>query len=232
MSQIAVTLGGIIFRDFEVPERIIFGGTQSLAVHQLFGGGRMIEALGALDSEVFLTGIFSGPDAASRAQTLNVMRESGVAVALIWDEFFYNVIIEELVFSFTKNWWIPFRMRLVVVRDYVIEAITAIPSALQQANNDILTAAGFSSQTGISVSGVNETTTSTLPALQSQVGLQIASQGENLQTNATRLSSGTDIPTALAALNNITAGSLLLASLAAMQGPINRAANNFGLINS
>jgi hypothetical protein len=60
MSNIILTLGGVPFQDFEVPEQIRFGGAQRLAVHELIGGGRVVDAPGDDAGEISFSGIFSG----------------------------------------------------------------------------------------------------------------------------------------------------------------------------
>ena len=50
--MIALTLGGVVFADFEIPDSINFGGEQVLSVHQLPGGTRVIDALGPSDAEI------------------------------------------------------------------------------------------------------------------------------------------------------------------------------------
>jgi hypothetical protein len=67
MSNIILTLGGVPFQDFEVPEQIRFGGSQRLAVHELIGGGRVVDALGDDAGEISFSGIFSSSDAAAGA---------------------------------------------------------------------------------------------------------------------------------------------------------------------
>lgn len=59
MSDIVLVLGPIAFADFEIPERIRFGGNQRLAVHQLPGGRRVVDALGRDDGEICWSGVFT-----------------------------------------------------------------------------------------------------------------------------------------------------------------------------
>ena len=47
MPDTQVILGGIVFQDFKIPERINFGGAQRLVVHKLVGGNRTVDALGS-----------------------------------------------------------------------------------------------------------------------------------------------------------------------------------------
>ena len=71
MPKTSVILGPVLLRDFEVPERISFGGRQAIVVHRLPGGARVIDAMGRDDAEIAFSGIFSGPDATRRARTLD-----------------------------------------------------------------------------------------------------------------------------------------------------------------
>jgi hypothetical protein len=64
-----ITLGGIVFEAFEVPEQIEFGGRQRMAIHDLPGGGRVIDVLGPTDSDLVFSGIFSGSGAGTRKAT-------------------------------------------------------------------------------------------------------------------------------------------------------------------
>ncbi|OZB40983.1 MAG: hypothetical protein B7X48_02755 [Acidiphilium sp. 34-60-192] len=96
-TQQSVVLGSVTLRGFEVPEQIVFGGGQRLAVHELIGGGRVIDTLGAAAEEIEFSGVFSGPDAALRVQSLDVARAAGLALPLSWGDFSYSVIIASVV---------------------------------------------------------------------------------------------------------------------------------------
>ena len=45
-------LGPVLFRDFELPGQITWGGKQRLAVHHLPGGRRVIDAMGRDDAAI------------------------------------------------------------------------------------------------------------------------------------------------------------------------------------
>jgi hypothetical protein len=126
MSNVVVTLGGVPFQDFEVPERIAFGGAQRLAVNQMIGGGRVVNALGVDDGEIGFSGIFSGSDAAGRVQALDLLRSTGTAVPFIWGDFFYIVVVAQFIVEYTKPWWMPFAVRCVVVTDLVAALGSAV----------------------------------------------------------------------------------------------------------
>jgi hypothetical protein len=113
-----ITLGGIVFEAFEVPEQIEFGGRQRMAIHDLPGGGRVIDVLGPTDSDLVFSGIFSGSGAGTRARSLDAMRAAGQPQPLSWKGNSYVVILADSVFSYAKPWWIPYRLRCVVQTNF------------------------------------------------------------------------------------------------------------------
>jgi hypothetical protein len=119
MSNVILTLGGVPFQDMEVPEKISFGGKQRVSIHNLIGGDRVVEALGLDDGEISFSGIFFGADAASRVQMLDAARALGTALPLVWDSFFYTVIISSFKAEYRKSNLIPFSIICVVVSDPV-----------------------------------------------------------------------------------------------------------------
>lgn len=124
-----VTLGFVRLQSFEVPAVIGFGGRQRLAVHDLPGGGRVIDVLGGADGEIVFGGIISGDNADTRAQLLDALRISGASVPLSWDEQYFIVIIAEAQFEYRKSWWIPYQLRCVVRSNLVYGAAATAASA-------------------------------------------------------------------------------------------------------
>ena len=122
-----VTLGLVTLEAFEIPAAIAFGGKQRLAVHDLPGGGRVIDVLGGTDTDITFSGIISGSDADTRAQLLDAMRVTGTSLPLSWGEQYFIVIISEAEFDYRKPWWIAYRLRCVVQSNLVYAvASTAI----------------------------------------------------------------------------------------------------------
>lgn len=227
MSSVILTLGGVPFQDFEVPERIAFGGTQRVAVQRLIGGGRVVNVLGGDDGEIRFAGIFSGDDAASRAQAVDGTRASGVTTPLIWGEFFYSVIVAEFAADYTKPWWIPFSVRCVVVNDSAFDLPLAAASAVLLVGSDIAAATALSGQAGISLSGLAVPSSAGLQAAELSVSTGIAAAGVALQGGADTLGQAADASAGVAGLNQITASSGVLAALCGMSGYIDRAGVNF-----
>lgn len=125
MPDTILLLGPVVFRDFEVPERINFGGAQRLAVHHLTSGGRVIDTLGRDDADISFSGIFTGADAMARTRTLDEFRALGRVLTLTWDVLTYSVVIREFQASFTQPGWIPFRVCCTVLRDEAAALIEA-----------------------------------------------------------------------------------------------------------
>lgn len=113
----APVLGPVAFEGYEVPERIRIGGRQQLAVHNLPGGGRVIDAMGPDEAPIEWSGVFSGPSAAERVRALERLRRSAETLDLSWDGWRYSVVIEEFTAEVTSPWWIPYEIRLCVVPD-------------------------------------------------------------------------------------------------------------------
>jgi hypothetical protein len=136
----ALLLGPIVFRQFEIPLSINFGGRQRLAIHRLANGGRVVDALGPDEADVKFSGIFTGTDAALRAIELDGLRASGVVLPLTWSIFAYGVVIKAFSADFRNDNWIPYSIRCVVcdslqsvLTNAAVSLVTAPPADLQQA---------------------------------------------------------------------------------------------------
>jgi hypothetical protein len=115
--MVVLQLGPVTLQGFEVPGRVLFGGAQSLAVHKLPGGVRVIDAMGRDDSDITWAGVISGADASARASMLDAMRAAGNVLPLSWDQFFYSVLISRLQMDYTSPWWIEYRIICKVLLD-------------------------------------------------------------------------------------------------------------------
>jgi hypothetical protein len=226
MSNVVVTLGGVPFQDFEVPERIAFGGAQRLAVNQLIGGGRVVNSLGVDDGEIVFSGIFSGSDAAGRVQALDLLRTTGTAVPFIWGDFFYIVVVAQFIVEYAKPWWMPFAVRCVVVTDPVAALGSAVAPLTDLVSGDISNAISFSGQSGISLAGLGAGVDAGYAAATASIGNALSAGGGTLVANAAGLSAAPDAASGVAALNGIQASSGQIAALSAMNSYVSRAARN------
>ncbi len=111
MSGTVLTLGPVVFRDFEIPSAISFGGHQRMAVRYLTNGQRVTDLLGPDDAAISFSGVLSGPNASSRAQQIDALRTVGQPLNLSWGDFLYTVVIETFSAAFANQSWIPYTIR-------------------------------------------------------------------------------------------------------------------------
>jgi hypothetical protein len=225
MTAVTVTLGGVAFRDFEVPTTISFGGSQHVAVHQPVGGGRVVDVLGATPGEIRFGGTFSGPDAELRAQMLNVALNAGLTLPMVWGGFAYSVVITAFVASYQKPWWIPFEITLLAVENLV----TALPTALAQAGLDIASAAGLGGLSGVLLGGVSGGNSAGIAAGQASLAMAVSNAGVALSSATSLFSNGGGAMQAAGAMARLGVASSTLAGAAAAQAYLGRAAANIGL---
>ena len=228
-----VTLGLLTLEAFEIPATITFGGTQRLAVHELPGGGRVIDVLGGTDADITFGGIISGSGADTRAQLLDAMRIGGTSMPLSWGEQYFVVIISEASFEYRKPWWIPYRLRCVVQSNLIYAAASTALSAAAEITTNLATAAGFlnTAQPNLTVAQTalaqpGSTTYGTvaygqsvaaLTALQSAVSTSVANTGANLPSLDLGFT-GEDPAAAAMALTTTTQTAGSLAGLTAARG--------------
>lgn len=117
MPDFALKLGNFQFRDLEVPESIPFGGTQKLAMHDLVGGTRVIDSMGAFCGPVEWSGWLLGKDALARARQLDDLRERGASLLLQWSEIYYAVVIRDFRADFQRAYKIPYKIVCEVASD-------------------------------------------------------------------------------------------------------------------
>ena len=227
MSSVVLSLGEVAFRDMEVPEKISFGGKQRLAVQNIIGGGRIVEALGIDDGEVSFSGIFSGTDAASRAQLLDTARGLGAQLPLVWQGFYYLVVIAGFSAEYRKPNLIPFSISCVVVTDPLSAAANAVAPVASLISGDM--AAALSGQAGVSSMSLSAASLAALGVTQSEITGAMAASGAALNGAASSLNGAATPAMGIAALGRLGGSSAQLAALSGMSGYVNRAVTNLGL---
>lgn len=155
MADTIVKLGDFEFRDYEVPSKICFGGEQRLAIHELVGGTRVVDATGRQDRALEWEGRFQGQEATPRARYLDFLRIQGKPLELTWWEFRYRVVIVSYEADFERFYQIPYKIKLVVVQDLasptkastldsidsaIRDGVTESKSFIQQMSDGIRTA--------------------------------------------------------------------------------------------
>ena len=117
MADTTLILGGIAFKDFEIPEMIRFGGQQHATVHKLLGGDRVVDAMGPDPADISWDGRLQGPDASSRARALLAMYQAGAQVSLSWGGFFFTVMLRQLDLTYERFYQVIYRLSCTVVTD-------------------------------------------------------------------------------------------------------------------
>jgi hypothetical protein len=226
MDEVTLVLGPITFKDFEVSAGIRFGGRQRVAVHPLFGGGRVVDILGRDDAEIQLEGIFTGSDATLRACLLDELRTSGASIPLTWDIFFYTVIVCEFRANYQNALWVPYVARCTVLRDETAAVAEQVVSVTAAVTADVAIGIADALLAGLSLSFAS-TSAPTVPELtiaQSQVGNALTST--EAAWNPSAIDSATSASAGVTALTSAVTASENLAQLSTASGYIGRALTN------
>ena len=217
-----ITLGPFDFAQFEVPEKVRFGGRQSLAIHKLPGGSRIVDAMGRDDSEINWNGTFSGSAASSRARQLDALRVAGSSLALNWDAFCYSVVISRLDLDFRNAWWIPFKITCVVITDGSSSPIIFPVDLSASVLSDLSVVSGFfgvsAAISALSAPGALSTGTQQNASALSAVSAASAGLSTSLAASEVALSAA--VPT------NLAGSAQTLAQLCCAQGYLSRAGSN------
>ena len=112
-----LTLGPILFTDFEIPEEMPFGGRQMLVKKTLVGGDRVVDAMGRDDGDKKWSGRFRGANAETRARQLDFLRIQGQQLILAWSSLRFLVAIEEFEANFKQPYEIPYTISCFVLSD-------------------------------------------------------------------------------------------------------------------
>jgi hypothetical protein len=127
LPDTTLTLGDFAFAHTEIPEQISFGGEHKLAVHELVGGVRVIDALGRADTALTWQGWFTGQHALERARYLDGLRMAGQPLSLTWAAFAYRVLIRSFTADYQRTYQMPYRIECDVLDD-LTQAVTVIAS--------------------------------------------------------------------------------------------------------
>jgi hypothetical protein len=231
MAEGALLLGSILFQDFELPERVRWGGRQRLMVHRLPGGVRVVDALGRDDGDIVWSGVFSGSDAAARARALDLMRAEGGSWPLTWDWFFYTVVIARFDADYARSNWLPYRITCKVVRDETAAAVETAVSVATSVLGDLASAQGLGSGVafGAAISSLGSAQ-ATQPGSSAYAGASAAVAGVSQQIDtgiaATEGQLGTASVSGAKGLSSTVGLAGQLAALTTARGYVGRAKAN------
>jgi hypothetical protein len=240
MSDSTLLLGPIALADFEIDGGMTFGGGQRLAVHELPGGARVVDALGRQDAVIRFHGYFTGSDATLRARAVDELRAAGLPLPLTWDAFFYTVVIRSFSAEFQASFWIPYRIECEVVRDEASAVIGAAVGLAGSLIGDVSTASGLlgsggvdlgALQAAIGVSGATTAGTAAFAAATSAFGaaggaIDGAMRGAEAALVPSALFGAGTADAGVAALGAATGTAQTMAALSAARGYVLRGARN------
>lgn len=132
-----LTLGPILFADFEIPEKLPFGGAQTLVVKKLVGGDRVVDAMGRDDDDKAWSGRFRGQFAESRARELDSLRIQGQPLVLTWSTLRYLVVISKFNADFMQPFEIPYSITCLVLEDLSNPILPTAPGVDATINSDV-----------------------------------------------------------------------------------------------
>jgi hypothetical protein len=242
---VTLTLGGVVFQDFGIPETINSGGDQMLAVHKMPGGNRTIDAMGPDDGEIRWSGRFRGSNAETRALLLDFMRRQGQQQLLTYSLHRYQVIISKFEADFEYGGLeIPYKIACAVVLDETQALASLAVGFVEALASDVVNALGLSSV--IPNSAINSAVTGVATAASNYqagvpnttnaiAGVTAASEGpllSSLQSSISGAQSATQagITSTTTGINTtpVVAGG----SPATMASSLSGAASGFGNLNN
>ncbi|TKI03586.1 hypothetical protein [Martelella alba] len=140
-----VTIGGITLAGFEIPERIALPGKQKVVIHQMIGGKRVFDVLGVEYDALTWSGIINGPNASSRVQSLELIRDAGKVVTLTCDDFSFDGIITSFTPVYEYEFRRPYSIEMAVLKrndaPVKVDALTGALTGL--VNSDVGQALGL-----------------------------------------------------------------------------------------
>lgn len=147
---VTLTLGPFTFTEFEIPERINFGGDQSLALKQLVGGQRTIDAMGRVDDDISWSGLLFGDTASPRAHFLDQMRVQAAPLILNFFDFSFLVVVRSFKPSFERFYQIPYTITVTVIQDLTKPfPLIAAENYDEVINEQLATANALTTEVGI-----------------------------------------------------------------------------------
>jgi hypothetical protein len=137
-----IVLGGVVFYDHEIPNKINFGGTHEHKIQMMVGGQRKVDAMGANPIVIKWSGRMRGAASVQRAQTLDAMRIAGAEIPLTWLGLFYTVLITKFEAETEKAFEVTYSIECVVVDDPTQQSGTS-PASLDSLVGGDLTTSGY-----------------------------------------------------------------------------------------
>jgi hypothetical protein len=150
MADVLV-LAGIAFTDFSPPERMGAGGEQSMAIHKLPGGSRVIDTLGPDEADISFRGQIFDDDALTIALALDAIRAAGTVQTLSWAGQTRQVILSRFKWAIKREpIWVDYEITCVVATNPTLGNLNAATTS--QGGVDTLVSSDLSTATSINSS--------------------------------------------------------------------------------
>jgi hypothetical protein len=206
---VVLTLGPLLFTDFEVPESINVGGKQILVVHKLIGGSRVIQAMGRDDDDIKWSGRFRGSAAEIRTRLADFLRVQGQPLVLAWSSFRYLVMVEFKA-DFHQQYEIPYSISCTVVSDLTNPVLTAVLGVDAAISSDLNQAIQVGAQLNVpgitsAISGIS-TATAAVETFQGAATTDVSAAMSAVGLAQTAIAGQTDIQNAVVAASGNVAG--------------------------
>jgi hypothetical protein len=201
MSFVIVKLEDFIFDNAEVPQVVNGGGDQMLAVHQLIGGKRVVDAMGKSSDEINFRGLFQGVTSLDRVRYVDGLKNAGKPVIFSYLDYRYRVVIKHFSWAYRAVYKISYQITLTVVEDltrpvnYIIpvpfsDAIfeayqEALDIALLTENPSILSSMALLGEAINAAQNLNELTTSQITQLTGLVSNTVSNVDNAINTLTT-----------------------------------------------
>lgn len=108
-------LGPYVFTDYQIPERVPLGGTQTKYTHTLLGGVRVVDAMGPAEHDISWTGRFQGFGAWLLARSVDSLRIAGQPLPLLIDSEMRMVLITDFSPVYERAYQVPYSITCHVV---------------------------------------------------------------------------------------------------------------------
>jgi hypothetical protein len=131
-----IFIGDLVLQDFEEPDQIAGGTTQTIATHEYAGGTRTKDTYGAVPKDPTFSGRMMGPTAEQRAQALDVIVEQGLAVTFTYSQHSYLVVLKDLTWSFINYYDVAYTLTMEVIADYGLVNPASLSTDLDNIMNE------------------------------------------------------------------------------------------------
>lgn len=128
-----LSLGGIQFDGFSTPPKMGAGGKQSMVVHKLPGGNRVVDTLGPDEDNISWSGEFFGNNSDASISALDGLRAAGGVIPLVFAGQFRSVIID----SFHYHWrrfplWAEYEISCLVYQNPGLGVLTVALGGIEE----------------------------------------------------------------------------------------------------